>query len=1077
MATYIPGSKSYMPEFKPFTPDYRFLSAVLDTKTTRYNTNYRHLNDLYSKIVYAPLSREDTRFMRDQYTEGLSEKLEKISGMDLSLVQNVDAAKGVFKPFFETDIIVKDMVMTKAFEREQQYANSLMNSQDKEARDMYWTTGLEAMSFKMKDFVEADTNTALGMSLPKYVPNADLYKLSLDILKESGLSVKQDELSKSGQWIITRENGDLVTKPALEMIQRKLGDDPRVIQAYYTQSYVDGRKYAEEGLKNGKFNTVDQGQREWALQTIREYNNKAIQRSNEQKTEIENKKASVTSWQLFMDKYGIKPGSQQEKAMKKQYGDYLALQQGLETTNGIISETSNINNEQSTTDLLNRAYNAMMQYNMKDDMIAAARTFGNMKASTTIKMENPEFTRQRQFQIDKAMEAIRQANRMQLAKFEQDLENEANKGLLAPSEFEIKYGERGSVEIKNIEDFIAHGNQQLEEYSNAIENSRVLQILQALPHFQPDDEGNNTFSITTVDGESMTGPIGGPHSTGGNTLYEKLMQQEVDAEGNPTGKLKYESTIKKYYNLYNSYLNPPKDSNGFEISDDEAIKNITLEMPDLSFNIETYRRLKAGFSQLNDKELKLNEVINKRNTHLKEQYELAVKSGLYDDYDEVQGFIDQGLDIGLFSKNGNSWILKTKEQFINEYVAGAKAGKYKDDLSWMSRNTPFGQDSGHDANYMGRNNDNAIIDPYTGITRGTSNKKTFLEKEARKDAAMLYDHMYTILNNTQNGAYSGEAEAIKSAIKDNTSLTNVTRTNDLFKTYDVGKAFMGRNPLGTAVDLISSPTYKLDINPLNINNDPTAAALIGDLIRQYNAVPNQAMTIQPGVLSQKEGEDFTQPIDEVGKYLFEAFLREMRAYSTNPKEMPKSNMPFATIRYNPTYNPAESTEGDYSAYEINFAPDWVKKQLGLRTAGSESTQKMEPSQAADYQTITFAFEDDYDISVRQDDAYNYSNVMSSINNTNNNQYVNNIANGGSVRVTQDINGDFIGTVKLQQYNPETGGFESLPIQTFNLNEYIYNNTGTRDMMSYLDSAVEIMVMQVQNKAEQNKKLLEETNKK
>ena len=85
MATYVPGSKSYMPEFKPFTPDYKFLSTVLDTKTNRYNTNYKQLNDLYSKIVYAPLSREDTQFMRDQYTEGLSDKLEKISGMDLSL--------------------------------------------------------------------------------------------------------------------------------------------------------------------------------------------------------------------------------------------------------------------------------------------------------------------------------------------------------------------------------------------------------------------------------------------------------------------------------------------------------------------------------------------------------------------------------------------------------------------------------------------------------------------------------------------------------------------------------------------------------------------------------------------------------------------------------------------------------------------------------------------------------------------------------------------------------------------------------------------------------------------------------
>ncbi|BCV01415.1 MAG: hypothetical protein CM15mV42_0940 [uncultured marine virus] len=30
----------------------------------------------------------------------------------------------------------------------------------------------------------------------------------------------------------------------------------------------------------------------------------------------------------------------------------------------------------------------------------------------------------------------------------------------------------------------------------------------------------------------------------------------------------------------------------------------------------------------------------------------------------------------------------------------------------------------------------------------------FYEDAARKDAAMLYDHMYTMLNNTQNGTYT-----------------------------------------------------------------------------------------------------------------------------------------------------------------------------------------------------------------------------------------------------------------------------------------------------------------------------------
>ena len=32
MATYIKGADTYLPDIKPFTPDYKFLSAVLETK-------------------------------------------------------------------------------------------------------------------------------------------------------------------------------------------------------------------------------------------------------------------------------------------------------------------------------------------------------------------------------------------------------------------------------------------------------------------------------------------------------------------------------------------------------------------------------------------------------------------------------------------------------------------------------------------------------------------------------------------------------------------------------------------------------------------------------------------------------------------------------------------------------------------------------------------------------------------------------------------------------------------------------------------------------------------------------------
>ena len=61
MATYVQGYKMYDREATPFVPDYKFLSQVLETRQNRYDTNYKAINDAYSKLVYADLSRQENK--------------------------------------------------------------------------------------------------------------------------------------------------------------------------------------------------------------------------------------------------------------------------------------------------------------------------------------------------------------------------------------------------------------------------------------------------------------------------------------------------------------------------------------------------------------------------------------------------------------------------------------------------------------------------------------------------------------------------------------------------------------------------------------------------------------------------------------------------------------------------------------------------------------------------------------------------------------------------------------------------------------------------------------------------------
>ena len=138
MATYLKGVNTYLPEIEPFTPDYKFLSAVIDTKTSKYDANFQAANELYNKVVYADLSRQENKEKRDQFAEQIGPQIEKISGMDLSIQRNADAAKSVFAPFVQDDNIVKDIVYTSKYRKEMALAQRLETSPIQEQRERFW---------------------------------------------------------------------------------------------------------------------------------------------------------------------------------------------------------------------------------------------------------------------------------------------------------------------------------------------------------------------------------------------------------------------------------------------------------------------------------------------------------------------------------------------------------------------------------------------------------------------------------------------------------------------------------------------------------------------------------------------------------------------------------------------------------------------------------------------------------------------------------------------------------------------------------------------------------------------------
>ena len=1106
MATYIPGTKSYMPEFKPFTPDYKFLSSVLDIKTNRYNTNYQQLNDMYSRIVYAPLSRQDTQSMRDQYTSGLADKLQKISGMDLSLVQNVDAAKGVFKPFFEEDIIVGDMVRTKAYQNEKAYANRLMNDPDRTRREQWWQTGIKAMDYQMQDFINASQDDALNMAIPKYVPDADLYEMSLAVLKESGLNVKIDELSPDGQWIITRENGDLVTGQALEMVQRQLYDDPRVQQAYFTQSYVDGRDAAQSMIDAGAAQSVDEGQRQWALKTINQYTTKAAKRKIQEKEKVIDASHSNKSWEIFRKSKGLIPGSKQEKQMREQFEVYESLKSSMDRQNNIISEGVMPTTTSSTQDLLNRAYNMTMQYNIKDDMIAAARAYGKMNASTTIKMENPEYGRQRKFQYSKALESIKQQNRIDLEMLKASLDPKNQPGVLSSSSLTAKPGGPGNITFASDEDgghdIVKTQKNDLLTYDRLGTQSKATDVLKAIRMFQP-GVTDNLFTLT-IDGQERTLPIGDETSTDGNNFYQLLTSK--DNEGNYL----YKDDIDRIYSTYNSYINPTKDQYdtlaakfphlAFSFTD-EKIGYTEGDAQDARKKVD-YLNLKSMFSNTNRYDAKLEDLNQRLNNHWKGQFDLMAASGEFAEMGDAVEFTKP--DKATLNEDGTgatpedflfvdlgdgNWRLKTQKEFVNEYVNLARQGKLTDgNRGWWSRWTWFGPDQGHDENYIGntyrteyrtrKHMGEAMVREPVQVYAG----KGFLSAEAKEDAVTIYNSMYAALNKSQGAEISADIVDILNEGGDASKLTVTGNTVDPFKTFNVTQFMRGREYMGTVGDLVINPQYNIDIDPAMINQDANGAAIVMDIIQQFNTTPTQMMTIQPGDMGRNEDANFNGPSQGFAEELFRAYVRDMKSWSSNP-DQPQTGRPQASITYNNVYGNPMDGDKNHGAYVITFDQEWVKKSLPLIKAGKTSGSNnagniLSPAELAQYSTITFAFDQSTDVSVRRDGMYNYSYVQDQINTNQNKMYSNSYTNGGLMNVYKDVSGEHMAQITYKQYDGsnESNNFVDLPTQTFSLNNWIANSYQGGSVESHLDDAVRYFEMTIEDKMNANNKLFEADSK-
>lgn len=699
MATYLKGVKDYVPQLETFKPDYKFLSDVLTVRQDRYDTNYKSLNDLYGKVVYADMSREDNKAERDMYANQLSNGLKQVSGMDLSLAQNVDVAKGLFKPFFENKALVHDMTFTKMYQKKMQMANNFMTSGNEEVKERYWGDGVEDLKWQMDQYKTNDPNQAITQGMPNYVENPNLYKRSFEALKDSGLSIKQTTLE--GDWIIETTNGTALTRqvagyernqdgstkldesknpipiyknPAAEYLRETVMRDPTVINGYRVQARNRARTFANNPENIQKYGTVEAANQWWANDILKTQTNKDIEATAELNTLIKSGENAVSNWETYKKQHNIVPGTAEDEVYLKKM---LELKIAKETKN--FTEERIKNAKAPTSDmnqLMSKAYSQYMASVMGPLMSKAAVAYSQVDAEQTFEA-NPFKKMEHQHKYDLNKMAIRNSYDMNKihtkAKYDKDLATYKNSlkssegagagigGLGGMRSSEVNANITGDIMGDDFNSF-DYNTETLNNFTNKIHNDKASWITDMLTSLPGSFQDVNWLSQS---GSEMTYNIVNPET--------KEVTQKTASLSVAFQDLSLPENEAEFTRIYNNTRSKFED-----ITTTKSGARVYTQIPQLGLDQVAQGRLLEGFNRTYAAENQLNNAVKEMNKQYAQVYDWAIAS------DQVEVDSDVPLPLlterqiamakdGFWSYDGKTYEVRdsdgniTKENIAKDY--------------------------------------------------------------------------------------------------------------------------------------------------------------------------------------------------------------------------------------------------------------------------------------------------------------------------------------------------------------------------------------------------------------------------
>lgn len=337
MATYLQGVTDFIPDYQPFQPDLNFYANLLQTKQTQYDTNWNQINNLYGQLYGADLTHDLNIKKKDELLKQIDFNLKRVSGLDLSLEQNVNQATQVFKPFYEDKFLMRDMAYTKNWKNTMSSAEALANSSDPKEIAKWHAEGIRGLEYRRQMFKDATLEETLYMRDAKYVPKVDVLNNYLDFAKKYDIGMVTQ--TPEGMYLVRKKNGEQLLPGLQQMFWAQYGNNSGMQDYYRELAFVERMDYASQNAEKFGDNKLEaekdyiKNKYTWLKNVVANNQVKATNENNTAQNLIQNVGSDIASGNV-----------------SPQQGSYLErLKQNAQITSEVEKVASEVNSTVNTS--------------------------------------------------------------------------------------------------------------------------------------------------------------------------------------------------------------------------------------------------------------------------------------------------------------------------------------------------------------------------------------------------------------------------------------------------------------------------------------------------------------------------------------------------------------------------------------------------------------------------------------------------------------------------------------------------------------------------------------------------------